>query len=416
MWTHINNKLSRLRTMTISDMDMSQWLDPKSGSACVLVVDDQFDNILIIEKQLQLGGFEVKSAHSGEEALALVRQQAFDLFLLDIRMPGMDGFELCERLKAEASTADIPIIFLSGLGEALDKEKAFSLGCVDYIIKPCETSELLARINTHISLARIQSQLWQARDTLEEMVVDRTRELEEANSSLRRLTQRMDKVREEEKKRLAREIHDDLGHTHTALNIGISQLQRKLADKAPELLPELAELGDLVRYASDASRRIMSELRPAVLEDLGLVAALEWQAQEFEAHYGLSCVVTATDLPLVLNDDAAIVLFRVFQEALINVVKHADASKVRTLVDCDDEWLWMRIEDNGRGFPADWQAKEGSYGIQGMQERLNALHGRLYTGQEASSGGGNMAHVPGARLTIKVPLAEIVEAADSASA
>ncbi len=125
----------------------------------VLVVDDNPNNLRLLAKLLNENHCKVRLAPNGARALATIQKEAPDLVLLDIMMPGMDGFEVCRQLKEDAQTASIPIIFISALHETTDKVKAFSLGGVDYISKPFQEKEVLSRIKTHLALSFLQRQL-----------------------------------------------------------------------------------------------------------------------------------------------------------------------------------------------------------------------------------------------------------------
>ncbi len=206
------------------------------------------------------------------------------------------------------------------------------------------------------------------------VVTKRTHELEESSRLLRNLARHTESVREDEKIRLAREIHDELGHTLTALAMGLGRLDDKAGGEGDR---DLGELRHLVREASTTARRIMSDLRPTVLEDLGLVAAIEWLAREFENHYGIVCKVRNTGQPTDIDDETTTALFRITQESLTNVSRHADARLVVVSVDYGQQWLTLQVIDDGKGLEDGWEVKEGSYGVQGMRERALALGGEL---------------------------------------
>ncbi len=125
----------------------------------ILVVDDNPDNLRLLTKLLNEHHFKVRLAPNGARALATIRKEAPDLVLLDIMMPGMDGFEVCRQLRADEQTAHIPIIFISAMHETIDKVKAFTLGGVDYITKPFNAEEVLSRIKTHLTLRSLQKSL-----------------------------------------------------------------------------------------------------------------------------------------------------------------------------------------------------------------------------------------------------------------
>ncbi|MBM9616743.1 response regulator [Desulfobulbus rhabdoformis] len=138
----------------------------------ILVVDDNPDNLRLLEKLLTEHHYKVRLATSGSRALATVRKEAPDLILLDIMMPEMDGFEVCRQLKSIEQTAHIPIIFISAVSEIIDKVKAFSLGAVDYILKPFQEDEVLARVKTHLTLSILQRQLEKKNAALEEALAE----------------------------------------------------------------------------------------------------------------------------------------------------------------------------------------------------------------------------------------------------
>ncbi len=156
----------------------------------ILVVDDIPDNVDLLYRLLKQKGFNVTTAHSGEEALSIVLNCLPDLILIDIGMPYMDGYEVCQVLKANPRTKDIPIIFVTAFDQILNKVKAFEIGGVDYITKPFETAEVLARVELHLSLRRLQQQLEAQNELLRREVRDRVAiesALQAANQELQRL-------------------------------------------------------------------------------------------------------------------------------------------------------------------------------------------------------------------------------------
>ena len=142
-----------------------------------VVVDDILANLEILVASLADTGHEVLVASNGEQALDRVRRTPPDLILLDVMMPGIDGFETCERLKQDDASSDIPVIFMTALSDTLDKVRGFSVGAVDYITKPIQHDEVLARIDTHLTPRRLRRELEQANEGLEEQVAARTAEL-----------------------------------------------------------------------------------------------------------------------------------------------------------------------------------------------------------------------------------------------
>jgi len=215
---------------------------------------------------------------------------------------------------------------------------------------------------------------------LDARVVTRTAELRESREQLRKLADHLQVVKEEERKRIARDIHDELGQNLLALRLDLVQLHQRSGQRGGPLHQRvsaaLANLDATIRSV----RGIMNELRPAVL-DLGLQAAIEWQAMEFRKRAGGSCQLLLQLPPeavlAAVPEGMAIVLFRSLQEALGNVARHAQASSVSVALDVDGGQLSLTVADNGIGIaPAD-RAKNGSFGLVGIAERVAALGGRF---------------------------------------
>jgi len=216
-----------------------------------------------------------------------------------------------------------------------------------------------------------------------------------SRARLAELTDHIEQVKEQERARIAREIHDDLGGNLTAIKMALAMLAARLPDNQPALLEKANYLDDLVDRTIEAVHRISLDLRPTML-DLGIVAALEWQAREFEKQMGIACVFRGADQDIQLDDDHATALFRIFQEALTNVAKHAGATRVSVTLRRQRAHLTLSISDNGRGIlPAD-RLKPHSFGLRGMSERAKALGGTLAL--SAAPGAGTM-------VTIKIRLA-----------
>ena len=156
----------------------------------ILIVDDTPDNLRLLMSVLTERGYDVRPASNGSLALKMVQATLPDLILLDIKMPGMDGYNVCSQLKADKRTYDIPVIFISALTEVMDKVKGFSLGGVDYITKPFQAEEVLARVETHVTLRKLQKRLQEKNTQLQQEIVKR----EQAEEGLRSLNQRLEEV------------------------------------------------------------------------------------------------------------------------------------------------------------------------------------------------------------------------------
>lgn len=229
-------------------------------------------------------------------------------------------------------------------------------------------------------------------------------ELRLSREYLRNLYDNLQTIREEERKRIARELHDDLGQTLGAVRIDLTLLRNTLPANLPEL-EKNAELIDRLLLSAIASvRRISSDLRPRPLDDLGLVPALQMLAGEFSQRHNIVCEVGAPD-DMPLPDDIASPLFRMVQESLNNVAKHADATLVRIELKVDDGSLFLTVADNGKGFAASESKKADSFGLIGMRERAWAMGGTLdIQSVEANSDANQL--VKGTKIAISIPLSE----------
>jgi CheY-like chemotaxis protein len=163
----------------------------QTAPASILVIDDVPDNLRLLAQILTQRGYTVRAVSNGEQALVAATAAPPDLILLDIMMPGMDGYTVCEHLKTQPETAKIPVIFISALNEPLDKVKAFTVGGVDYLTKPFQMEEILARVNVHITLSNLQRQLEEANVKLavqNQELQQRNAELQEALTTIKTLS------------------------------------------------------------------------------------------------------------------------------------------------------------------------------------------------------------------------------------
>ena len=223
---------------------------------------------------------------------------------------------------------------------------------------------------------------------LEQLEVTRSR------ARLAELTAHIEQVKEQERTRIAREIHDDLGGNLTAIKMALMMLTQRLPADNPLLIERAEYVDSLVDRSIEAVHRISLDLRPSML-DFGLVAALEWQSREFEKQNGISCAFSSSEKEIDLSLDHATALFRIFQEALTNIAKHAKASQVTVRLQRLRHQISLTIADNGVGIVQSDRIKPGSFGLRGMNERARALGGTMTL--LPAPGGGSV-------VTIKVKL------------
>jgi two-component system, NarL family, sensor histidine kinase UhpB len=205
-------------------------------------------------------------------------------------------------------------------------------------------------------------------------------QLQRSFELLRTLSQRLDVVREEERTRIARELHDELGVRMTCMKMDLSRLVAMMRES---LFPREKMEEKIRAMSADVDttiaevQRLAAELRPGVLDDLGLVAAIEWQCQDFERRSGIRCLCEASFEEISITPSRATAAFRICQEALVNVARHAKATFVRVLVKENGDDVLIEIQDNGQGIPPEKLGDAGSLGLLGMKERSMAIGGRL---------------------------------------
>ena len=221
-------------------------------------------------------------------------------------------------------------------------------------------------------------------------------EIKRSRAQLAELSAHVETVKEKERTRIAREIHDDLGGNLTAIKMALALMKKRLPTDDASLAEKTSYVDSLVDRTIEAIHRISVDLRPSIL-DFGIVAAIDWQAREFEKQFGIHCCFSSNKKEIKLHPDQATALFRIFQEALTNIGKHANASEVTVRLARTNRSVRLEVIDNGRGIDMTDRLKPKSFGIRGMVERASALGGELIVSQV--QGGGT-------EVALKIPLSE----------
>jgi PAS domain S-box-containing protein len=226
---------------------------------------------------------------------------------------------------------------------------------------------------------KLELQRQQFNEELEEQVKMKTAELTDSYQEIRQLASHLQDVREEERASIAREIHDELGQQLTGLKMDISWVaKRKTVQDDIEVKQKAIIILNLLDTTIKTVRRIATDLRPSILDDLGLIAAIEWQSKEFERRSGISTEFIPNMTEFRYSSRIAIGLFRICQESLTNVARHAEASKIRiSLQEQDDKSILLKIEDNGRGFEVRKIGDKKTLGLLGMRERTLMMGGEF---------------------------------------
>jgi signal transduction histidine kinase len=226
--------------------------------------------------------------------------------------------------------------------------------------------------------------------SLEEIIKERTLELRNEiivrkkaeeeivvkNKQLSNLAMKIENVKEEENVRVAREIHDELGQVLTALKMEVSMLNLKLPQNI-KVIEKITSVNNLIDETINSVRRISTTLRPRLLDDLGLFPAMEMQVREFQTRTGIRCIIKLPDSEVIKDRDISLAIFRIFQEAMTNVARHASATHVQIKSYVDLGNFFMEIKDNGVGIEEKGSLDKTTLGILGMKERANLLNGQV---------------------------------------
>jgi signal transduction histidine kinase len=325
--------------------------------SAVLIVDDDATARETLVAMLEGENYELHLAKDGMQALRMLEQLRPDLILLDIMMPGMDGFEVCRRIRATPPLAEVPIIVLTALDDRDSLLKAIEAGADDFLSKPADRREIVARVRTITRL-------------------NRYRTLMEQRENIRHMAERVVAAQEEERQRLSRELHDDLGQALTTHLLALRNLQEDLSLPVEALFARLQSLHEQTYEISVKIRRLARDLRPPVLDALGLRVAMQTYCTEFTRRTHLPVNFEADPSLPEFPDPYNVTLYRALQEALTNVLKHARASQVWVDLSLEEDVINLTVQDNGVGF-SEQESGSNGIGLAGLRERMTIAGGTL---------------------------------------
>ncbi len=331
----------------------------------ILLLEDNPSHAELVEQVMREGGirFSLTRVETREAFQQELETTPPDLILSDYALPSFDG---CTALAiTKEKKPGIPFIFVTGtMGEEVAIE-TLKNGATDYVLKT--------------RLVRLVPSVWRAlRETAERRERRRAEEqLRRSHKQLRALTTYLQYVREEERTRISREVHDELGQALTGLKLDLAWIAGNLPRNAHSLLQKIKTMSAGIDTTIQTVRRISTELRPGILDNLGLVAAIEWQASEFQTRTGIACVVSTTVSDTLWDQDFNTVFFRIFQETLTNIIRHANATRVDVHLAVETGCLVLTVRDNGRGITDEEIANTRSIGLIGMRERAALVGGDI---------------------------------------
>jgi signal transduction histidine kinase len=357
---------------------------PVKNDIHILMLEDDAADAELTRFVLLKGGIRcsITRVETREQYIKQLEHERPSLILSDYSLPGFDGHAALEI--AQDKCPETPFIFVTGtMGEEVAIETLKS-GATDYVLKT-RLSRLIPAVNRALREAEERSKHRRAEE-----------QLRESHERLRALSVYLQSVREEERTRIAREVHDELGQALTSCKLDVSWIASKLPRELKPLLEKAKALSAHIDATIQMVRRISTELRPGILDHLGLAAALEWQANEFQTRTGIKCDVLADlNVPL-LNQELNTAFFRIFQETLTNIIRHAGATHVAVNLKGRDGNIVLEVKDNGRGISREEISNTKSMGLLGMRERAALLRGEFKISRLPR---GN-----GTRVTVSIPL------------
>lgn len=333
----------------------------KEGSMNILIVEDDPAYVRFIKEILKESGqvkFELIHVKRLDAAMKSLKRGIFDAVLLDLNLPDSLGFDTFLRLHEKFPL--VPVIVLTGVADEETGVKAVQKGAQDYLSKGEVESNLLART---ILYAIERKGLME--------------ELERSYQKFYNLSAHLQYLREEERKLIAGELHDELGGLFTAMKMELSSPLNNIDEREDALSEMKNSLAKLIDTGIDIVRRISTDLRPHILDHLGLMPAINWYIKEFQKRAGMRCkwVICGGEIPM--DKDRATAVFRVLQEALTNVARHSKASRVTVELLRDGDTMKLKIEDNGVGIHEEKVNDPRSFGLIGIQERVLYLKGQV---------------------------------------
>jgi signal transduction histidine kinase len=339
--------------------------------------------------RLTFPGLEATGAHDTAALDRALDHGGYDVVITDYQLHWTDGPAVVGTIKARWPECPIVLFSVSGADELQRDLESMRRAGPD-----AEPPQSVALLSGTVRAALERSELMRERRRAEEALRESEARVRRSYRQLRDLSARVAEVQESERTAIAREIHDELGGALTALCIDIAWVRKRLEESPAEtarVLARLNAMAGIVESTLDRVRQISAELRPQLLDQLGLVAAMEWQASDFESRTGIRCRVRAADVRLARRVSTS--LFRIVQECLTNVARHSGARSVDVRLTRERDRLVLRVQDDGSGIPDQAVRSPGSLGLLGIQERARLLGGR------ARVRGG----AEGTRVTVTVP-------------
>jgi len=364
---------------------------PETKDITILAVDDNDAIRYSLSRALQGGGYRVIEARNGTETLRLANDSP-DLITLDVHLPDMDGFEVCRRLKANPRTAHIPVLHISATVTDTENRVRGLEAADGYLAEPVSREELLATVGSLLRLkraereARLQAieaekarqELKEAHNELELRVQERTRELSERTEQVRELSAKLLSLQDEERRRLARELHDSTGQMLAAMKMVLDEMRIEAKEpKFAALVNQSIELNDEM---SRQLRTMSYLLHPPLLDEVGLPSALRWYTEGFAERSAIKVDLQVSEGFDRLPQEMEIAIFRVVQECLTNIHRHSGSPTASVRLNRTDDAVDVEISDTGQGIASDRVRGDrivSGVGLMGIEERMRQFGGSV---------------------------------------
>ena len=335
------------------------------SSTRILIVEDESLIANSIEETLVDLGYQVCGLTAkGEDAVNLAEKLRPHLVLMDIILKGeMDGDRAAELI---FRTYNIPVVYLTAYADPTSLKRTSMTLPYGYLTKPFKSRDLDIAIRMALLRHNVEDRIRAGEEKQKELV-----------EKIRNLSGHIQSVREEERAYVAREVHDELGQSLTALKMDLSWLLKRMDPSLSELREKTNEMLGLTDSIIQTVKKISSELRPGLLDDLGLTAAIEWQSQVFQERTGINCRLDLIEEDFELDQERATAVFRIFQETLTNITRHARASMVDIKMKKTADELSLFVKDNGVGITQKQINDPRSMGLLGIKERMAYFKGRV---------------------------------------
>ena len=370
-----------------------------------LLVDDLEENLLALEGLLRREGLELLKARTGPQALELLLVHDIALAIVDVQMPGMDGFELAELMRGTERTRRVPIIFVTaGAVDMQRRFRGYETGAVDFLFKPIEPGILRSKAEVFFELYRQRQEVARQRDqlsaateengrlleesrhaeealrelnaTLESKVAQRTAELQHRAQQLQKLTLELSQAEDRERRRMATILHEDLQQQLAGTKFHLNLLKNWIGNDARQQAV-VSKVDGMLKEAIEKSRSLSHDLSPAVLNMCDLAEVLPWLAKRVRTQHGLTVRVDVSAGATLRSEALAMFLFRAVQEMLFNVVKHAQVSEADVRARRIGRYVCLSVSDRGGGFDPGELKETAGLGLLSIRERVELLGGRM---------------------------------------